>query len=121
MFIKPSEFVSVYFITINHIENQSRKMSILKRRRRFLGDLYKKLHGCTYCNSSIDLVFHHFENKISNVASLFGVSYKLWKEVYKCEVVCKKCHKKIHERNLIENIFCSPYWIICIGNLQYDY
>lgn len=85
------------------------------KRHRFSIFLYRQLHGCIYCGANNHLTFHHNHNKKNSVYKLVKNGIKqAWNEVYKCEVVCRNCHDKIHFNQLNQKEFFSPFWINCL-------
>ena len=63
---------------------------------------YKRRYGCQDCGikNPIVLDFHHFKDKINNVATLirnYGL-FKLKDEIRKCILLCANCHR-IHHYN----------------------
>jgi hypothetical protein len=65
----------------------------------------EKLGGCcANCKTTENLEIDHIDRatKEYNVAHIFSASEeKFWKEISKCQLLCKKCHKEKTER---ENI-----------------
>ena len=79
---------------------ESHKLRLRKyyKRGRKLALAYKG-GVCEVCGSTKSLVFHHLNpnEKKCNPAQLFQCSWKLIKdELDKCQLVCSKCHKRIH-------------------------
>lgn len=65
---------------------------------------YKLAKGCLQCGrklKAIQLHFHHRDPKTKLFKIAWGVYHvaakALWLEIAKCDVLCKDCHKEIHE------------------------
>ena len=81
------------------------KRSIAYRRRysknKQIADAIKRIVGCEHCRKekpASELQFHHSkgEKKIA-VSSLYRISRKqMLEEIAKCEILCRKCHGKLH-------------------------
>lgn len=77
------------------LDNWSRRERYAKHKRIIM----KRLGGakCRYCDSTIELQFHHpkrqKEDSITNMITNFGLE-KVWQEAKKCIVLCRKCHDK---------------------------
>jgi len=73
-------------------------------------DNYKQLHPCNCGENDINcLEFHHRDpsNKIFDIYSKGKETSikKLKAEIEKCDIVCKNCHTKIHNKNRRYNSF----------------
>ena len=76
--------------------------------------IYKLVRGCKYCGGDNELTFHHRRKKVACATqNRFTTATALWNEVYKCEVVCRECHDKIHNEGMPQLVDFHPYWIIC--------
>ena len=53
---------------------------------------------CVWCHAKENLVFHHIdpETKSSTVTKLWSSTTKFLKELEKCILLCKSCHKLNH-------------------------
>lgn len=63
---------------------------------------YKQKKGCEICKTKKELTFHHINpnEKTLSICKLARNTYNMEvikKEISKCQVLCKECHKKIHK------------------------
>lgn len=77
-----------------------------RRYRKRREQVIEKLGGCcAVCKTTEDLEIDHIDRatKEYNVAHIFSANEeKFWKEIAKCQLLCKKCHKEKTERENIE-------------------
>jgi len=76
--------------------------SARKVQKRALLDRYKDMLGCALCTNTTSLEFHHIDpaTKIEGISRMISMDLgmdSIFAEVEKCEVLCKSCHKMIHD------------------------
>jgi len=76
--------------------------SARKIHKRALLDRFKESLGCALCTNTTRLEFHHIDpatkiEGISRMVSMDRGMKSIFAEVEKCEVLCKACHKMIHD------------------------
>lgn len=79
-----------------------------------------KLGGkCAICGSTVDLQFDHIDPQHKELAvSACLTSLKVEKELSKCQLLCKNCHKqKTHDNNDNGRIKLSDNDVSCIREL----
>lgn len=94
--------------TIIHSERKrkgkaERRKRVKEKHLKYVYNL-KKESGCEICgNRKIEnLTFHHRNRKTKThrISNLYGRSWtKLLNEILKCDIVCLKCHRKIHRND----------------------
>lgn len=90
-------------------------MTIIRNRNKYMLDRYHKIRSicigllggkCTQCESVENLEFDHINkiNKSFHIGKIMNVSLgNLYKELPKCQLLCKKCHldKTIRESRIM--------------------
>jgi len=87
-----------------------------KRRHKLKEEAKEKLGGkCVWCGTNENLEFDHIDPAQKQFTiSAFPCSLELWwKEVEKCRLLCKTCHKKHSDAEMAAK---HLYWI----NLSFD-
>lgn len=92
----------IYYIMIKGTHEQIRiyMRNYMKiRYRKFMDKIIEYLGGkCVWCNSTKELQIDHKDKttKLFNIST--GIQKfskeKIWKEVEKCQLLCRKCHRK---------------------------
>ena len=81
-----------YYTKEEHREHQLEWIN--KRRKEAVEYLGGK---CVDCDKTEDLHFHHTKNKYFNIGSMWSWARDaLYREIDKCVLLCKLCHKNIH-------------------------
>jgi len=90
-------------------EEHKRRRKQHKIKRQLMLEEYQAERGCVICgNNDIRcLVFHHRnpDKKSFGISAAMAKGYgmnKIWKEIEKCDVVCRNCHAILHYA-IIEN------------------
>lgn len=86
----------------NTISGKKAKRKAIEEGRNLIKNI-KKNGSCKICGTKENLTFHHRDPKIKkcNVNS-WKIRYNvrvIWEEINKCDILCEKCHRKIHEKN----------------------
>jgi hypothetical protein len=87
-----------------------------KRRQKLKEEAKQKLGGkCVWCGATENLEFDHIDPAQKQFTiSAFPCSLELWwKEVEKCRLLCKTCHKKHSDAEMAAK---HLYWV----NLSFD-
>jgi hypothetical protein len=75
--------------------------SARKKRNMRLLDRYKRINGCSVCQTKEDLCFHHVDpsTKRFTIGASSSQSISAIKiEMRKCVVMCRSCHMTLHGR-----------------------
>ena len=78
----------------------------IRKQKRYIDiSEYKRKTGCVSCPEKDPEVldFHHRDGaeKESTITKLIrgeGSEERLWNEIAKCDVICTKCHRKLHRQ-----------------------
>jgi hypothetical protein len=96
--------------------NEQQRVYMLERyhRRRF--EALEYLGGrCKQCGSDNTLEIDHIDpaSKAFNVADMAGYSdAKFWREIKKCQLLCRSCHKK---KTAVDLAWPEPLSLVCPG------
>ena len=85
-------------------ETNDKRRTRLRKRRQQINERFKAYKAtlvCLTCGATRSLDFHHRDPttkfaKVSSLASQVSWS-RLWREIEKCDVLCKTCHKTRHK------------------------
>lgn len=83
--------------------SRTKRRRRLRRIRKWLIFEIKRVNRCNVCGVKRHLTFHHRDRS----EKAFAISYKIGKnvtwhklfgELRKCDIVCRKCHEMIHQK-----------------------
>lgn len=96
-------------------KKQNAKNSV-KRKQQLKEEAKKKLGGkCVWCGTMENLEFDHIDpaQKLFTISSFPYSAEMWWKEVEKCRLLCRSCHKKHSDAEMAAK---HLYWV----NISFD-